>query len=230
MKALSEYAANYQNLNIERSESGVLEVRFHTDGGVLKWGEAAEQVWQAFSDIGEDPDNRLIVLTGTGDVFCTDFVIDTSEDGNPVGWTKVLGNARRFIDNLIDLPVPVIGAVNGPVHVHPELFALSDVVIAADHATFRDFHLGSLDTPGGIVPGDGGHFIWPLVLGANRGRYFLLTGQELSAEQGLNYGLVNEVLPIAQVLPRARLIAEQLAANQTTLTLRYTRKIGRAHV
>jgi enoyl-CoA hydratase/carnithine racemase len=66
------------------------------------------------------------------------------------------------------------------------------------------------------------HIVYPLLLGPNRGRYFLLTGQILSAQQALELGLVNEVVPREQLLPRAWELAEQLA-KQPLLTLRYAR-------
>jgi enoyl-CoA hydratase/carnithine racemase len=73
-----------------------------------------------------------------------------------------------------------------------------------------------------MVPGDGMHIIYPLLLGWNRGRYFLLTGQTLDARKALELGLVAELHPRADLLPRAWALAEQLA-RQPALLLRYTR-------
>lgn len=114
----------------------------------------------------------------------------------------------------------MIAAVNGPAIIHAELAVLCDIVLAADHAVFQD----APHFPGGLVPGDGVHVVWPLVLGINRGRYFLLTGQKLSAQEALNLGVVNEVLPRDQLLPRAWELAEQLI-KQPPLTLRYARVV-----
>ena len=103
---------------------------------------------------------------------------------------------------------------------HPEVPVLSDIIIAADTTTFSDTpHFAS-----GIVPGDGAHIVWTHVLGPQRGRYFLLTGQELNAQQALDYGVVSEVLPADQVYARARELAEQIAAKPL-LARRYARQV-----
>ena len=112
----------------------------------------------------------------------------------------------------------MIAAVNGPAHRHAELAVMCDIVIAAEHTTFQD----SAHFPNGTVPGDGVHIVWPLLLGPNRGRYFLLTGQKLSAQEALGLGVVSEVLPRDRVLPRAWELAEQIA-SRPTLAIRYAR-------
>ena len=91
-------------------------------------------------------------------------------------------------------------------------------MLAADTAAFQDSgHFMS-----GLVPGDGVHIVYPMLLGVNRGRYFLLTGQSIGADEALRLGLASEVLPPGELLPRAWTLAEQLA-SQSDLVLRYTR-------
>jgi len=80
-----------------------------------------------------------------------------------------------------------------------------------------------------MVPGDGMHIIYPLLLGLNRGRYFLLTGQTLNARQALDLGLVSEVLPRQQLVARAWELAEQLA-QRPPLVLRYSRVLLTQHI
>lgn len=112
----------------------------------------------------------------------------------------------------------MISAINGPALRHSELPLLCDIVLAAEEATFQD----SGHFTNGLIPGDGMHIIYPLLLGLNRGRYFLLTGQTIGAQQALELGLVSEVLPRQALLPRAWELAEQLT-KQSPLVLRYSR-------
>ena len=73
------------------------------------------------------------------------------------------------------------------------------------------------------------HIIYPLLLGLNRGRYFLFTGQTIGAREALDLGLVSEVLSRQELLPRAWALAEQLA-QQPNLVLRYTRVALTQHI
>jgi enoyl-CoA hydratase/carnithine racemase len=221
MARFEEYATKYQDIRMQR-RNGILEVTFHTKGGPLQWNESAHREFAyAFTDIGADPDNKVVILTGTGDVFCAEVDFRSfGALGTPQGWDKIYWEGKRLLMNLLDIEVPMIAAVNGPALVHAEIAVLCDIVLAADTAAFQD----APHFPGGTVPGDGVHLVWPLVLGMNRGRYFLLTGQKLSAQEALSLGVINEVVPRAQLLSRAWELAEQLV-KQPPLTLRYARVV-----
>ena len=95
---------------------------------------------------------------------------------------------------------------------------LCDIVLASQTSEFQD----APHFPRGVVPGDGVHLVWPLLLGPNRGRYFLLTGQKLSAMEAMSLRVVNEVLPRDRLLPRAWELARHITA-QPTLAARYAR-------
>jgi len=101
--------------------------------------------------------------------------------------------------NLLNIEIPVISAINGPAWRHSEIPLLCDIVLAAETAQFQD----SAHFTSEVVPGDGMHIVYPLLLGMNRGRYFLMTGQTLDAAEALRLGLVAEVLPPDKLMARA---------------------------
>lgn len=213
-----QYRNRYQNIKLER-EDGILTMTFHTNGGSLVWSALAhEELGYCFTDVGADRDNKVVIMTGAGDNFCADINAGSFKLSTAGDWDLTFYDGRRLLNNLLDIEVPVISAINGPARIHPEIPVLSDIIIASETALFQDApHFMS-----GIVPGDGAHVVWPHVLGPNRGRYFLLTGQELDARTALEYGAVNEVVPKNKVLARAKELAVTIAAKPP-LTRRYSR-------
>jgi enoyl-CoA hydratase/carnithine racemase len=217
---LPEYLEKYECARLERNAAGVLEIQLHTRGGSLVLDETTHrELPLLFTDVSNDPDNKVIVLTGSGDVFCAELADSDWDFTTPAGWDRTYWEGRRLMQTFLDIHVPIVAAVNGPARVHAELPVLCDIVLASDTTEFQDIaHFGSF----GVVPGDGSHLVWPLLLGLNRGKYFLLTEQALSAEQALELGVVNEVLAPADLMPRARELAAMLA-ERSAVTLRYTR-------
>jgi enoyl-CoA hydratase/carnithine racemase len=217
--SLEQYADNYRHIRMERRD-GILQMTFHTDGGPLQWGGGPhEEFPRAFADVGSDPANRVVIITGTGDAFSgPQGAAAGAPKRTPREWDKTYWEGKRLLTNLLDIEVPMISAVNGPALRHSEIPLLCDIVLASETAAFQDSgHFMS-----GLVPGDGVHIVYPMLLGLNRGRYFLLTGQSIGAQEAQTLGLVNEVLPPGELLPRAWALAGQLA-EKSDLVLRYTR-------
>jgi enoyl-CoA hydratase/carnithine racemase len=219
MSRLDAYRDRFPNARLTRSESGVLEVMLHTNGGTLVFdGYAHEQFVDLFHNIGSDPDNRVVILTGTGQAFMETISPEGFDFFSPQGYDKIYREGKKILMNILDIEVPLIAALNGPVRVHSEYVLLADIILATPTTVFQDrphFEFG-------IVPGDGVNLLWPEVIGSVRGRYFILTRQELDAETAKEWGAVNEIVSTNQLLARAREIGEGLT-KLPPLTARYTR-------
>jgi enoyl-CoA hydratase/carnithine racemase len=219
MNRFEAYRDSFPNARLTRSGSGVLEVALHTNGGMLVFnGHTHEQFVDLFHAIASDRDNRVVILTGSGEAFMESISPEGFDFFTPQGYDKIYREGKKVLMNILDIEVPLIAAVNGPVRLHSEYVLLADIVLATPSTVFQDkphFEFG-------IVPGDGVNLLWPEVIGSLRGRYFILTRQELDAETAKEWGAVNEIVPAGQLLVRAREIAEGLA-KLPPLTSSYTR-------
>jgi enoyl-CoA hydratase/carnithine racemase/AraC-like DNA-binding protein len=219
MSHFDDYRESFPNARLARSLSGVLEVALHSKGGTLVFdGHTHEQFVDLFHAIGSDRDNRVVILTGSGDAFMESISPDGFDFFSPQGYDKIYREGKKVLMNILDIEVPLIAAVNGPVRLHSEYILLADIVLATPSTVFQDkphFDLG-------IVPGDGVNLLWSEVIGSVRGRYFILTRQELSVDTAKEWGAVNEIVPADKLLIRAREIAERLA-KLPPLTSSYTR-------
>jgi enoyl-CoA hydratase/carnithine racemase len=220
MSRFDTYRDSFPNARLTRSKTGVLEVALHTDGGTLVFnGYTHEQFVDLFHAIASDPDNRVVILTGSGRSV---YGVHQSRGLRllyPPRLRQDLSRGQKSIlMNILDIEAPLIAAVNGPVRLHSEYILLSDIVLATPSTIFQDkphFEFG-------IVPGDGVHLLWPEVIGTVRGRNFILTRHELDAQTAKDWGAVNEIVPADKLLDRAREIAEGLV-KLPPLTTRYTR-------
>jgi enoyl-CoA hydratase/carnithine racemase len=158
MNDTSAYFDRYDNFLISRSPAGVLMVRFHTGGKEHTFtGTTHHDFPRLIEDIAYDRDNKVLVLTGTGDTFIDNIDGASLGDLTKPSTADVLYlEGRRGVQRLVDLEIPIIAAVNGPVSVHSEYALLADVVIASETAVFSDApHLGF-----NIAPGDGLFVVW----------------------------------------------------------------------
>ncbi len=162
---------------------------------------------------------RAVVLTGRGRAFSA---------GGDFAWFPALQepgrlealrrDAQQLVWDLLDVEVPIVAAVNGhAMGLGASIALLCDVIFMADTATIGDPHVRV-----GIVAGDGGAAIWPLALGPARAKEYLLTGDALTAAEAERIGLVNHVVPAAELDAQAMAFAARLAAG-APLAVRYTK-------
>jgi enoyl-CoA hydratase/carnithine racemase len=163
----------------------------------------------AVLDAERDPAVRALVVTGTGErAFCAGMDLRAFASGTDfgIGDDDVATAFFRFLDGRI--AAPVVGAANGPAVAGGfELLMGCDVIVAAEHATF-----GLPEVKRGLIPGGNGMFLGTRIpLGV--ALEMTLTGDTINAARAYELGLVNAVVPGAEVLPRALAVAERIAAN-----------------
>lgn len=216
-------ATSFENIAISRTDD-IVELRIHHAGDAAvwsSWGGLHRELGIAFAEVAADSTIKAVILRGTGKDFCADLRL--SEDMPPMSgqsWTVILQEGRDLLENFLAIPVPVIAAVQGAAFIHAEIPMLADIVLASQDAVFAD----KAHAVAGVVPGDGVHTVWPMLLGPNRGRYFLLTGQEIAAQEALALGLVGEVLPVEDLHERAWEHARILASRPAHAN-RYARQL-----
>jgi hypothetical protein len=199
MLPFDAYRDLYDTIKMERTADGILLVTLHHEGGPYVWdfhgvvedesrktgGGAHADLAEAAGHIARDRENRVVIITGTGNVFSGPR---SSPANFPKGdvryWEELRSTGIPLLTNLLDIQAPVITCMNGPVYRHAEIPLLGDIVLAADDALIVD----SGHFPNRTVPGDGINLVLPFIMGWNRGRYFHLMGQEIGAREMKDIG------------------------------------------
>lgn len=197
-------------LTLNRPESlNAITPQLHTE---------LEDIW---ADVANDSEVNAVVLTGAGRAFCAGGDVkgmDTRQSDTPPQTRGSLSNAKRLIMNMIDVEQPIIAAVNGDaVGLGATLALFCDVIIASENARIGDPHVRV-----GLVAGDGGAIIWPLLCGLARAKEYLMTGDLMRATEAERIGLINHAVPPDEVMPKAMELAHRLA-NGPTRAIRWTK-------
>jgi enoyl-CoA hydratase/carnithine racemase len=216
----TNYLAAYRGLRLDRDDNGVLVVEFHSNGGPFTFtAQDHTEFVDAFYRIAQDRANKIVILSGAGGEFIP--AIDFSSFGNvadPSVWSQIHDEGVQILENIANIRVPVIAAIEGRAHVHSEYALLANVIVAAEGATFNDVpHFA-----GGIVPGDGIFTTWSYRAGAGRAEAFLLNPQPITARTAHEWGVVAEVVANGKSLSRAQELAE-LYLKAPEVTRRNTR-------
>lgn len=168
--------------------------------------------------IGEDKSIRAVVLTGAGKAFCAGGDLSEMKKPETRNPARVMDGSRRLPHSILSVKQPIICAVNGhAVGIGATIALFSDVVYMAETAKIGDPHVKV-----GLVAGDGGAVIWPLLININRAKELLLTGDLVNAAEAYRIGLANKVLPADQVLTASIELADKLARGPA-LAIQWTK-------
>ncbi len=222
-----EYRERFKDyFRLTRRADGVLLAEAHTAGDSIQLSvQNHRALGQVLKTIGADPRNELLILTGSGE----DFMMSSDPDGFRLeeedmpywAYEYAYKDGRINVSSLInDLEIPTIGLLNGP-GFHPEIVLMCDITLAAEESTIFDLHFDI-----GSVPADGIHNAFQELLGTKRAAYALLTGEAITAQKALEYGLVNEVVPRSDLISRAYRIADHIM-SQPRVSRRLTTQIVR---
>jgi len=191
--------------------NGILQVQMHTAGGPVMYGLPIHNAWsQLWLDLGNDPDNEVLIFSGTGDKWIAGFDPDfatQSLDQMPADafYDQIYSDATKLLEAFIfNIDIPTIACINGS-GLHTEFALLCDITLCAEHAELFDPHFKF-----NLVPGDGQGLTFQELMGVKRAAYYLYTSDKITAQLAKELGLVNEVVPLDRLLPRAWEIAEQI--------------------
>jgi enoyl-CoA hydratase/carnithine racemase len=182
---------------------------------------------EMYADFARDEEADVMILTGAGRGFCAGGDIRGGLLGADLEETKekIFREARALIVNILEVDKPILAAVNGPAAGLGVTLALfCDVVYASERARLGDTHVKI-----GLVAGDGGAVIWPLLVGVNRAKELLMTGDMLDAGEAYRLGLVNHVVPDNKLMEAVRDRAKQLVSG-STMAIRGTKKAVNAYL
>jgi enoyl-CoA hydratase/carnithine racemase len=214
------YFSKYSNVRFERDADGVLVMSLQRAGKPLVFAaNDHESLVDAFYDVGRDRGNKVVILTGAGGDFMAEIDFSTFGDvSDPDTWLKVHDEGTQMLENIANIRVPMIWALEGRAHVHAEYGLLANVIVAGEGATFSDIpHFAA-----GIIPGDGIYTLWNYFVGPGRAQAMLLDPSPLSASAAHALGVVTHVVPNGSALARAREIARAYLAK-TDVARRTTR-------
>ncbi|MFC2034769.1 enoyl-CoA hydratase/isomerase family protein [Chloroflexota bacterium] len=228
-----DYSA-YKNYRVEVDEDGVAIVTINRPEVLNAQNvESRIELHRIWPDLGQDEDVKVIILTGAGRGFCAGGDIkevasrhvkgegSTPDMPHPTRGVQTIvhgepqpgsrGIIMHYTEMMLNLNKPIIGAINGVATGMGCVMALyCDIVIAADIASFGDHHVRV-----GLAAGDGLTVIWPLLVGPHKAMEYLMTGDLMDAQEAHRLGLVNKVVPLADLMPTAKGLAKRLAHGPT---------------
>ena len=216
----ADYFAAYRNLKLSRDDKGVLVAEFHSDGGpFIMTAQSHTEFVDAFHRIGQDRANKIVIITGAGGNFIGDVEWPSFGDvADPGVWSRIHDEGVQVLENIANIRVPVIAAVEGRAHIHSDYALLANVIVAAEGATFQD--VGHFAV--GVTPGDG--ILYNLELSGRTRSSRGVPAQSAAAAGAyrIRMGRRGRGLPNGKAVARARELAD-LYLRAPEVTRRNTR-------
>jgi enoyl-CoA hydratase len=201
--------SSYTDLLFEPDEK-VLNVIFNRpDKKNPVSGQMSLDLIRLFRELAHDNEFRAVVVTGAGTAFSAggDLAVMKATLERPESFLDAITEVRDLVHSMIDCPKPIIAKVNGPaIGLGATVALYCDMIFAAEEAKIADPHISL-----GLVPGDGGAIIWPLLIGLPRAKQYLLTGDSLTGAEAAQIGLINRAVPRAELDKVVRDFARHVA-------------------
>ncbi|MFC2035766.1 enoyl-CoA hydratase/isomerase family protein [Chloroflexota bacterium] len=232
---MSKDYSTYKNYIIEVDKDGVATVTINRPHVLNAQNiESRAELHRIWPDLAQDEDVKVIILTGAGRGFCAGGDIKEVASrhstglGTGPGWRHPTGGdevppdglqqrgqrgttGQHYTEMMLNLNKPIIGAINGVATGQGCVMALyCDIVIAADTAQFGDHHIRI-----GLTAGDGLTTIMPLLVGPHISMKYLITGDLMDAQEAYRLGLVNDIVPLTDLMSTAKALAKRLAHGPT---------------
>lgn len=180
-------------------------------------------LWHQYLGETQRDDNvRVVVVTGTGDTFCSGGDIREMAEGKLSSWTMkkfLWEGVHRIVLMLEDMDKPVIAAVNGAaIGAGMDMAIMCDLRVSSDKARFSESYVNM-----GLAPGDGGAFFLPRLVGLAKALELFFTADVLSAEEAMQLGIVNRVVPHDRLMEETMRLADKIA-SKPPLAIRMTKR------
>ncbi|MBT8339310.1 MAG: enoyl-CoA hydratase/isomerase family protein [Desulfatitalea sp.] len=209
-----DYSEKYKDNIIMERRDGVIMLRMHTHNKPIVWEAVIHRsIHQALNEVNQDPENHVMILTATGDWWvaygpAADASNVHKEDNHAVRMRATkdiyMGDGMPIQENLIAMKIPTIGAINGSGY-HHEMALHCDLTICTEDTVMMDVHRWM-----GFTSGDGMSCAFKEFMGTKRANYAMLMGNPITAKQALEWGMVNEVVPRANIYDRAWELGKEL--------------------
>lgn len=224
-----EYKEKFKECFRIHREDGIIEVRMHTNDDYAVWSPMVHDGWgQLLKLIGEDPENEVVIISGTGErwfggiykpynEYLQENKVNNPAEYNRSSYDHWYTQGMNLIWPLLyDIKVPTIGVINGYGNGHTEFPLLCDITLCAPDTEFNEPHFDKI----GCVTGDGLYLALREVFGYKLANQMTLLGKSVSAQQALERGVVTDVLPREELLPKAWEYARKIMQKD-----RYSRRL-----